>query len=284
MRVNRNFPVWTGAIGILAAVALTLSSVIPSDAFRSKSRHAAAATNSSSQPNQVHTLYTGLWRTDGGFVSSIRLKNVLAVATLDITPVIFMADGTPYPLRTVHLAISGVATVNINDALAAAPPSIASHISQYGSAALIYSYPSPGHVTAQVAAIDASRSLSFVFPFAEPMGEPMRQTVEVSGGNTTPAFRVSLHSATLPTRTHKPACNWSALEMTRRPNTQSLSPHTPRRCFVSNNSPTTPHRLQSALAVFASNTQVSRAAFKLQGGSKTMPMATPPTSPFGGMI
>src|SRR5258708_4764094 len=97
---------------------------------------------------------------------------------LDITPVIFIADGTPYPLRTVHLAISGVATVNINDALAAAPPSIASHISQYGSAALIYSYPSPGHVTAQVASIDASRSLSFVFPFAESMGEPMRQTVE----------------------------------------------------------------------------------------------------------
>ncbi len=128
--------------------------------------------------SQAHALYSGLWRTDGGFVSTIRIKNVLAVAPLDITPVIFMADGTPYPLSPVHLAISGVATININDALAEARDRLGSHISQYGSAALLYSYSSPGHVTAQLAAVDASRSLSFVFPFAEPVGEPMRQTLE----------------------------------------------------------------------------------------------------------
>jgi len=97
---------------------------------------------------------------------------------MDVVPLLFMADGTPYMLPSVHVGVSGVATININDALAAAPSAVAGHISQYGSAALIYSYSSPGHVTAQMAAIDGSRSLSFVFPFAEPMGEPMQQTVE----------------------------------------------------------------------------------------------------------
>src|SRR5258706_10245713 len=98
MHVNRSFSLSIVAMGILVAVAVTLSSVVTSDASRSKSRHAAAVTNSSSQPNQIHILYTGLWRTDVGFVSSIRLKNVLVVAPIDVAPVLFMADGTPFPL------------------------------------------------------------------------------------------------------------------------------------------------------------------------------------------
>lgn len=178
MRANRSFLFLTVAITVLLAIAFTLSSVVASNNLGSKPSHHPPAADSSLQANQIHVLHAGLWRTDGGFVSTIRLKNVLAVAPLDITPVVYMADGTPYPLRPVHVAISGVTTININDALAAAPASVASRISQYGSAALIYSYSSPGHVTAQVAAIDASRSLSFVFPFAEPMGDPMPQTVE----------------------------------------------------------------------------------------------------------
>jgi len=119
--------------------------------------------------NKTYTLYSGFWRTDGSFVSTIRIKNVLVVAPMDVTPVLFMADGTPYMLHSVHVAVSGVATVNINDVLASAPSLIASHVSQFGSAALIYSYPSPGHVTGQMAAIDASRSLSYTCPFVEPM-------------------------------------------------------------------------------------------------------------------
>src|SRR6266478_4697376 len=140
MRVNRSPLLITVAIAILAAVAFTLSSVVASDAFRSDSARATTAPNSSPQANQAHVLHAGLWRTDGSFVSTIRVKNVLVVAPIDVTPVLFMADGTPYMLSPVHIAVSGVATVNINDALAGAPSSISSHVSQFGNAALIYSY------------------------------------------------------------------------------------------------------------------------------------------------
>lgn len=156
MRTKRSFLFLT--ITVLLAIGFTLSSVVARDDLRSRPPHQQPARDSSSQANQTHVLNAGLWRTDGGFVSTIRVKNVLAVAPLDVTPVLFMADGTPYMFSPVHIAVSGIATVNINDALAAAPSSIASHVSQFGNAALIYSYPSPGHVTAQVAAIDASRS------------------------------------------------------------------------------------------------------------------------------
>ncbi len=180
MRAHRSFLFLTVASTILLAIAFTLASVAAKDAIlpRSNGAQTSQAASTLAQANKSYTLYTGLWRTDGGFVSTIRIKNVLVVAPMDVTPVLFMADGTPYMLSSVHLAVSGVATVNVNDALAAAPSLIASHVSQFGSAALIYRYPSPGHVTAQVAAIDVSRSLSYTFPFAEPMGEPMQQNVE----------------------------------------------------------------------------------------------------------
>src|SRR6266852_6106335 len=180
IRSNRTRLFLAASMAILAAAALTLASVATNDAIHLQSNKAQTSGTASTraQSNKSYTLYTGLWRTDGGFVSTIRIKNVLVVAPMDVVPVLFMADGTPYMLSSVHVAVSGVATVNINDALAAAPSSIASHVSQFGSAALIYSYPSPGHVTAQVAAIDVSRSLSYTFPFAEPMGDPMEQTLE----------------------------------------------------------------------------------------------------------
>ena len=176
---NPNRWLAAASLAILAALASTLASLGANDAFRPQpKRSQAPATKTSPQANKTYTMYSGLWRTDGGFVSTIRIKNVLVVAPMDVTPVLFMADGTPYLLPSVHLAVSGVATININDALAAAPPSIASHISPYGSAALIHSYSSPGHVSASIALIDASRSLSYTFPFAEPMGDPMEQTLE----------------------------------------------------------------------------------------------------------
>src|SRR5713226_313374 len=180
MRANRSFPVLIVSSTVLLAIAFTLVSVGATDAILPRSNLAQTSQPASApaQANKTYMLYSGFWRTDGGFVSTIRIKNVLTVAPMDVTPVLFMADGTPYMLSSVHLAVSAVATVNLNDALAAAPSSIASHVSQFGSAALIYSYPSPGHVTAQVAAIDVSRSLSYTFPFAEPMGDPMEQTLE----------------------------------------------------------------------------------------------------------
>src|SRR5712691_1241619 len=184
IRSNQTRLLIAASTAILAAIAFTLASVAANDAILPRSNPAQASRSASTpaQTNKTYTLYTGFWRTDGGFVSTIRIKNVLVVAPIDVTPVLFMADGAPYMLSLVHVAVSGVATVNINDALATAPPSIANRISQFGSAALLYSYPSPGHVTAQMAAIDASRSLSYTYPFIEPMNMPGHDSKQVLEG------------------------------------------------------------------------------------------------------
>jgi len=184
-------------MAILAA-ALTLASVATNDAIHQSNQAQTSGTASTrAQSNKAYILYSGLWRTDGGFVSTIRIKNVLVVAPMDVVPVLFMADGTPYMLSSVHVAVYGVATVNINDALAAAPASVRGHISQYGSAALIWQYSSPGHVTAQLAAIDAFRSLSFVFPFSEPMGDRHeRMHLTLKNETTRPAGMNSLQQQT----------------------------------------------------------------------------------------
>src|SRR6266481_6274124 len=186
IRSNRNRTRLLLAVStaILAAIAFTLASVAANDAIppRSNRQQASQSASTLAQANKTYSLFTGFWRTDGSFVSTVRIKNVLVVAPVDVTPVLFMADGTPYMLRSVHIAVSGVATVSINDALAAAPSSIASHVSQFGSAALIYSYPSPGHVTAQMAAIDVSRSLSYTYPFGAPMNMPGHDSKQILEG------------------------------------------------------------------------------------------------------
>lgn len=130
-----------------------------------------------SQP-ATYMLSGGFWRTDGAFISTIRVKNVLVVGPMDVIPTLFMADGTPYVLPSVHIPTSGVATININDALAAAPASMAAHLSPYGTAMLMWTYTSAGHLAASIASIDATRSLSYVFSFTTPMGDPMQQTVD----------------------------------------------------------------------------------------------------------
>jgi len=114
-----------------------------------------------------HILFSGIWRTDGGFEPTIRIKNVLAVASLQVTPTLYMADGTKYTLPALVVPVSGVVTVDINEALRNVPQSLVQHVSTYGSAALQYRDPSSGHVTASLAVIDPVRSLSFNFPFVE---------------------------------------------------------------------------------------------------------------------
>lgn len=113
------------------------------------------------------TSVSGLWRTDGGFVARIRIKNALVVAPLEVEPVLYMADGTEYRLPPVTVAVAGVAVININDALAKAPPSVLTHLSTFGSASLTYRYSSGGHLVATTALQDNSRSLALVYPFSE---------------------------------------------------------------------------------------------------------------------
>ncbi len=127
-----------------------------------------------------HTLYCGLWRTDGLFAATIRIKNVLVIAPLEVQPVLYMADGTAYNLPPVAVPSGGVSTISINQALAQIPFSIAGHASEYGSAALTYRYSSPGHVFGSIQSLDVTHSLTFVYPFFETMkmDHPALQTVE----------------------------------------------------------------------------------------------------------
>lgn len=118
-------------------------------------------------PVLPRTSVSGLWRTDGGFVARIRIKNALVVAPLEVDPVLYMADGTEYRLPPVTVAVAGVAVININDALAKAPPSVLTHLSTFGSASLTYRYSSGGHLVATTALQDNSRSLALVYPFSE---------------------------------------------------------------------------------------------------------------------
>jgi len=181
IRSNRTRLFLAASTAILAAIAFTLASVAANDAILPRSNKTGTPQSANAMPmsDEVHVLHGGLWRTDGGFVSTIRIKNVLAVAPIQVSPTIYMADGTAYPLAPVTVATSGVATVNINDALASAPRAIAPHVSEFGSLALVYKYPTPGHLVATLAAIDAPRSLSFVYMINEPMPMPEDNTLKV---------------------------------------------------------------------------------------------------------
>src|SRR6266481_791140 len=119
MRANRTIPFLIVAVTVLVGFAVMLSSVLAGSPGRNQRQSAVTASSASMPDDMIHILDGGFWRTDGGFVSTIRIKNVLVVAPIQVTPTIFMADGTAYPLRPVMLATSGVASININDALAA---------------------------------------------------------------------------------------------------------------------------------------------------------------------
>lgn len=113
----------------------------------------------------LHTLYGGFWRTDGSFVSTLRIENVLVADSIEVKPTLYMADGTPYALPAIEIPKAGVATININQALAQAPRTIARHISQYGSTSLAYHYATGGHVNASTLTLDVPHSLTFSYPF-----------------------------------------------------------------------------------------------------------------------
>lgn len=115
---------------------------------------------------QTQTMVSGLWRVDGSFESTIRIKNTLVVGPLTITPVLYMADGTPYTLPAVIVPKAGVVVVDVNQAVAQAAPTLGSHLSQFGSAALTWQYTSPGHIVASVQMLDSPDSLVFTVPFS----------------------------------------------------------------------------------------------------------------------
>ncbi len=69
-----------------------------------------------------------------------RLKNVLLKEPLDVTPSLYMADGTEYRLPVVHLEAAGIAQINVRYALQEAPPAIQAHRSEYGMVGVCYAW------------------------------------------------------------------------------------------------------------------------------------------------
>lgn len=103
----------------------------------------------------------GFWRTDHGFVSTLMLKNMLVIAPITATPVLYMSDGTEYDLPPVNLDAAGVAVLNINEAMQYAPSNIQPHISTYGSAGIRFKWLWAGAVAAAVRTGDDVRSLVY---------------------------------------------------------------------------------------------------------------------------
>jgi hypothetical protein len=103
-----------------------------------------------------------LWRTDGSFQSIFMLKNVVEASPIAVTPVLYMADGTEYDLAPVNLDPAGVAVVNINSALQAAPSDILPHISAYGSAAIRFQWGWVNAVYGSIRTSDDVKSLIYL--------------------------------------------------------------------------------------------------------------------------
>jgi len=156
---------------IFFVIALVLPLVSQSGVSRAETQQTTSS--------DTYSIYCGLWRVDNNFNSTIRIRNELLVAPLDITPVLYMSDGTEYDLPAVHLATGGVGVVDVNEALARVPTGMANHLSQFGSAELRYEYKSPGHVVGSIQMLNVSQSLIFVAPFNGVDGEHSgHQTLE----------------------------------------------------------------------------------------------------------
>lgn len=67
------------------------------------------------------------------------MKNVWIGRSIDVTPVLYMADGTEFRLQVVHLAPSASAAIDINQALMHMDSTWIGHASQFGSVSLLYS-------------------------------------------------------------------------------------------------------------------------------------------------
>jgi hypothetical protein len=92
-------------------------------------------------------------------------------SALDVTPTIYMADGTALDLPAVHVPQASVATVDVNAALAQIPADIQPHLSSYGSAAIRYRYDWQGAAHAAMSILDLPRSLEYAYEFVFPPGQ-----------------------------------------------------------------------------------------------------------------
>jgi len=117
---------------------------------------------------------------------------MLAIANMNATVTLYLADGTAYPLAQTRIPASGVAVINVNQALASAPANIAKHLSTFGSATLSYNWDWQGAVMATMSSLDTTRSLQYVYPFMAPESSSMSGTMTFQGlwWKPTPASHV----------------------------------------------------------------------------------------------
>ncbi len=115
-------------------------------------------------PIVLRQMNGGFWRADHTFSPILYITNLLVTNSLQVRPVLYMADGTEYDLAPVTVSAAGVTQVSIADALRVAPAKIQPHISEFGSVGLRYEWHWQNAVSAMVQNLDTTRSLNFNYP------------------------------------------------------------------------------------------------------------------------
>lgn len=165
-------------IGLAGMILQAAPDQAPASATSTQNKAGSAPVTYSSLPKTPQTLTSALWRVDHGFTSVIQLKNIRTADSIVVTPILYMADGKSYQLPAVPLAASESKTINVNQALAAAPAKIAADVSSFGSAALSY-VGNIGAVNAAMTMVNPTASLSYTWQMQFSMsGTASVQTLE----------------------------------------------------------------------------------------------------------
>lgn len=123
-------------------------------------------------PSTARTMVGGLWMTDANFKSSIYLSNSVETDTIAVTPVLHLSNGKQYKLPEVTVTPSGVAIININDALQQL--GLSSWATLSGYAELQYNWPWDPFC-ATIRNVDVAHSVIFVYGLqpTAPLSLPM---------------------------------------------------------------------------------------------------------------
>ncbi len=129
---------------------------------------AATIQNSSASLAAPQEIFDGLWRIDRGFTSIIQIKNTLTTGPMDVTPVVYMADGKEYVMPVAHLDTAAVETLNVKRMITQFVPDRAvGHLSRHGSVSLRFNGTSKA-ILASMVITNEKASLSYLSQFSAP--------------------------------------------------------------------------------------------------------------------